>query len=184
MSQEQTTPEHRLAQLALAIVQENDLLAMTLIEYGVPLTGKRLPLPAPPSVPSHWFEDGLSPLTWVVNRMLDKVRGDDSDPLPMRLRSVATQFGLPQSEAKQYSAEVEKSLEALSQIGGALILAGASADVRLGRTARSQKALDALAVYLPEYATSLRAAAHQKLLRGLVKKDPRRNESTAYTRRM
>lgn len=184
MTQETTTPEQRLALLALAIVQENDRLALTLIEEGVPLSGKRLPLPAPASVPSQWFDEGLSPLTWVVNRMLEKVRGESADPLPMRLRSMATQFGLPQSEARNYGPEVERSLEALSQIAGNLLLAGASADVRLGRTARSQKALDALAVYLPEYATSMRAAAHQRMLQGMIKKNPRRDESTTYNRRM
>lgn len=179
------TPEERLSALAIAIVEENERLAQTLIEEGIPLTGKRLPLPTPPGVPANWFEDGLPPLVWVVSRMLDQVRGADHDDLPYPIRSAAAQFGLPsQAQAKSYSEEVSQSLEALAQIGGALLLAGASAEVRMGRTARAQKAVDALGVYLPEYATSMRAAANQRLLNALIKNKPRPAEDETYRRRM
>ena len=178
------SPDDRLSALALAIVKKNEKQARDVIAAGVPLTGKRLPLPAPVGVPSNWFEDGLPPLVWVVSRMLDLVRGSH-DPEPYAIGGLAAQFGLPaQAQARTYPEEISQSLETLAQIGGELLLAGASVEVRMGRTARAQKAVDALGVYLPEYATSMRAAANQRMLNALIKNRPRPTEDETYRRRM
>lgn len=183
------TAEGRLLKLAKAILDEDVVVAVRLIEDGVPLAGKKITIPLADGsgaeiardVRENWLSEGLSPLTWVVGRMLEHEKGEVDDgygsgysggrgPHSFQLRS--TMFGMPVTAAaapRQYDSETEKSLEALSQIGGALLSAGVKADTRMGRTARSQKALEVLKIRLPEYAAAFQAAANRRRLQDIQK---------------
>lgn len=180
MNQSPQSAEEKLVRLAQAICREDAIEASAIIEEGVPLSGKKLSFPLangsfsepPEDVPQSWFSEGLSPLTWVVSRMLDLTRGPSSS-MDLQGNVLASSiFGMPASgtRPKNYGSEIEGSLESLSQIGGAMLAAGVSPDVRMGRTARSQKAIEALKFRLPEYAVSFQSAANRRLLQEIQRK--------------
>lgn len=181
------TAEARLIRLAQAICQEDPIAASAVIEEGLPLSGRKLsfPLPdgsypTPPNdIPESWMSEGLSPLTWVVGRMLEITKGESSG-MGGSNSMVNNMLGLPSTgsgRAKNYGSEIETSLEALSQIGGSLLAAGVSPDTRMGRTARSQKAIEALKFRLPEYALAFQSSANRRLLQEIQRKsNPTRQE--------
>jgi hypothetical protein len=174
-----TTPELspldlRQVALANAIYDVDEAVARDLIEEGVSLAGVRVCIDrqrGKAEAIEKWLSDGLPPLTWVVARMLQLESESAEFGLPRSFNQAMAGFGLSQAAAETTrDAELTTRLDALATIGGHLLIAGANADVRMGRTARSQKALDALRTVLPEHATSMRNAANQRLLQALVKK--------------
>jgi len=175
------TQEECLITFARAVVSRDESAALELIEAGLPLSGLRISANIPADVPRQWLADGLAPLAWVVLEMLRCGREGGCQFNGMSFPSLGIQGEM---RAKVYSAGQEQTLGVLSKIGGALLMAGANSDVRLGRTARSQKALEALSLQLPEYEKGLRSAANQRKLEALIKHDPERKVITGYDRKM
>lgn len=178
----------RLVELAQAILARDSLRATYLIEEGLPVNGRKVIFPmgkgglltCPSDVPQKWMDEGLSPLTWVVTEMLALAKECSSDYPSSFFGAGYSVFGSGVKAPQMYSPKVLEELENLSMIGGELLNAGAKKDTRMGATKLSQKAIDAMNSYLPEYSQAFQAAAHRRALQELRAKIRPKNEDEEY----